>query len=137
MNKINKDEWYMNISETVSERASCLRCKVGSVLVKDWIIISTWINWNARWELDCINKWCTLKDWHCVSTIHSELNCILNCARIWVSTLWTILYCTYKPCDNCSRIIINAWISKVFYKNDYKWDYTIKLEDYIEVIKLV
>lgn len=136
MTKISKHEWFLSIAETVSQRWTCNRRQVWSVLVKDWVIISTWINWNARGESECVEKWCTIENWHCISTIHSEVNSIINCARTWISTVWSVLYCTDKPCSNCSRVIINAWIKEVYYRNHYDWDYTIELSDYIKVNKI-
>lgn len=56
MEKVNKHCWYMGIAEQVSERGTCNRAKVGSVLVKDGCIISTGINGNARNEPECIEK---------------------------------------------------------------------------------
>lgn len=132
-----KNEWFMSIAEVVAERWTCKRKQVWAVLVKDWIIVSTGYNWVARWEKHCEELWCNL-DKSCEFSLHAEENVILNCSRLWVSTIDCDLYVTMKPCSMCSRRIINAWIKRVFYKDEYLTNkYNIELEKYIEVIKLV
>lgn len=135
--RLTKDQYFMEIAESAAKRSTCNRAKVGCCLVKDWVIIWTWYNWAARWEEDCLQKWCLLnKEWNCIKTVHAEVNTLINCSRVWVSSIWTILYCTHLPCSSCSRVIINSWIKKVFYKNDYKWDWSINLWDFIEIEKI-
>ncbi len=136
MDKINKEKWYMDQAFTYSEAWTCNRRKVWAIIVKDWRLISWWYNGNASWEKECESHNCNDKS-TCKSTVHAEANAIINCARIWVSTVWCEMYVTDKPCDNCSRMIINAWISKVYYSRDYhSCGKTIKLEDYIPVKKV-
>lgn len=136
MSKIWKNDWYMSIAFSCAERATCERRKVWCVIVKDWVIISTGINWNARGEPECIERWCIKKDWHCSSTIHAENNAIINAARVWVSTVWCIAYVTDKPCDSCTRVLINAWITEVYYSRDYKNSWSIDIETYIKTQKI-
>lgn len=59
---------------------------------------------------------------HCVRTIHSEQNAIINCARNGISTLGATMYCTMVPCKICAMIIIQAGIVEVIAKNAYQKD---------------
>jgi len=135
--RITRKEYYMELAITAAKRSSCDRANVWAIIVKDWIVITTWYNWAAKGETDCLTSWCIMEKWHCVRTIHAEENAIINCAKVWVSTKDTEIYVTHRPCDLCSRKIINAWIKKVYFLNDYKPDNrNIKLSDYILVEKI-
>ena len=134
----SKNEWFMEIAEKIAERSTCIRRQVGCVIIKDWLIVSTWFNWVARWEVECPEQWCNTENSNWCHTIHAEVNAIINAARNWISVLSCECYVTLKPCSNCTRILINAWISKIFYKLEEKYEHwhNIKIEDYIETIKM-
>lgn len=135
----SKDEWLMWMAEQVAERSTCTRKKVWCVLTKDWLIVSTWFNWVARWEAECPDQWCNPESSEHCHTIHAEVNAIINAARNWVSVLWCECYVTLKPCSDCTRVLINAWIKKVLYKagpEKYEHGHNIKVEDYIETVKM-
>jgi len=135
--RLTKQEYFMELATIASKRSTCNKLAVWAVLVKDDILISTWYNWSARWEISCLDIGCLISHWwNCIRTIHSEVNCILNAARIWVSIKWATMYVTDKPCSSCSRAIINAWISKVYYRNHYEWDKSIDLSKYIKVAQM-
>jgi dCMP deaminase len=57
---------------------------------------------------------------HCIRTVHSEINAIVNCARNGVSTLGATLYCSMTPCPVCGMAIIQAGIVEVIVKNPYQ-----------------
>ena len=127
----------MELAFTAAKRSSCDRANVWAIIVKDWIVITTWYNWAAKGEPDCLISWCIIENWHCVRTIHAEENAIINCAKVWVSIKDAEIYVTHRPCDLCSRKIINSWIKKVYFSKDYKPnDRNIKLSDYISVEKI-
>ncbi len=69
---------------------------------------------------------------HCLRTVHSELNAILNAARNGVSCLGATMYCTMVPCRNCAMAIIQSGIIKVVAKHPYQ-----KQQDTIEMFKKV
>lgn len=121
MISIKKHLYFMEIAKVTSTMSTCCRAQVWCVVVKDWMILGTWYNWNARWERHCNEWWCYMIDWHCTA-IHSEENAIINCAYNWVSTKWATIYCTHIPCDRCMRRLINAWIEEVYYLHEYRSD---------------
>jgi len=137
MNKrISKQEYFMKLASISAERSTCPRASVWVVVVKDDVVIATWYNWACRWEDSCLDDWCLLEHWHCVRSVHAEMNSIINAARVWVPLKWAELYCTHKPCSICSRIIINSWIKKVYYKKNYRTQ-NFNIWNYIEVEKLI
>ena len=44
MNRVSKHNYYLDIAQTVSERATCLRRRFGAIIVKNDTIISTGYN---------------------------------------------------------------------------------------------
>jgi len=137
-NRVTRNEYYMELAEIAAKRSSCSRASVWAVIVKDWVVVTTWYNWAAKWESDCLEEWCIIDCWHCVRSIHAEENAIINCAKIWVSLKDSEIYVTHYPCNLCSRKIINAWIKKVYYQKPYQnWTRNINLEEYIEVEQVI
>ncbi len=69
--------------------------------------------------------------------IHAEQNAILQAARIGLSLLGATLYCTHQPCVICSKMIVNAGIKKVWYKNSYPDDFSLEIlnKGNVELIK--
>jgi len=51
--------------------------------------------------------------------VHAEMEAILSCSRIGISTVGTTLYCTTFPCHNCAKHIIDAGITRVVYVEPY------------------
>jgi cytidine deaminase len=51
--------------------------------------------------------------------VHAEMEAILSCARVGVSTMGALLYCTTFPCHNCAKHIIDAGITRVVYVEPY------------------
>ena len=60
---------------------------------------------------------CMIVDGHCVRNIHAEVNAILDCASIGISTKGSTLYSVNKPCYNCTIAAINAGISRIVYRH--------------------
>jgi len=51
--------------------------------------------------------------------VHAEMEAILSCSRVGISTVGTSLYCTTFPCHNCAKHIVDAGISRVVYVEPY------------------
>lgn len=114
-----RDQIYMEIAEVVAKRSTCLRKKVGAVLVKNNHILGTGYNGAAKEQDGCDEVGCDIVDNHCVRTIHAEVNAVISAAVNGVSTDGAILYSTCKPCFRCYGFLKNANIKEVFYVQDY------------------
>ncbi|HMS90635.1 MAG TPA: dCMP deaminase family protein [Candidatus Absconditabacterales bacterium] len=139
MGRISKNEWFLKLAETIAERSTCCRKKVGCIIVKDGLIVSTGFNGVARGESECPENGCSTESSEGCHTIHAEINAIINAARLGVSINGAEIFITLKPCSDCTRALINAGISKVFYKGSgdkYETGHNIKIENYIETIKM-
>lgn len=117
------DEFFFGIAKRVSERSTCIRRQYGCVLVRDKTIISTGFNGAPRGCAHCIDIGCARKDapsgtlHEICRAAHAEQNAIANAARIGVSTMGSILYIRDIPCPICAKIIINAGVATIHYKD--------------------
>ena len=63
-------------------------------------------------------------DGHCVRTVHAEVNAIIQAAVFGQATKDADCYVTHFPCLNCTKMLINARISRLVYANSYRIDPT-------------
>lgn len=119
MSRPTREEIYMEMATVVAKRSTCLRKKVGAVLVKNNHILGTGYNGAAKDQESCTDSGCDLVDNHCVRTVHAEVNAILSAAVNGVSTSGAILYSTCKPCFRCYSFLKNADIQEVVYIENY------------------
>ena len=119
----------MKITEMVASRSTCDRAMVGCVLVnRDHRIVSTGYNGSVSGNPHCDDVGHTMRDGHCIATIHAEMNAILYCAKEGIPTKGTICYVTHFPCLNCTKALIQAGICEIIYKDDYRVDeYAVEL----------
>ena len=121
------DEYFMQIAELVATRSTCLRRKVGAVLVKDKRILATGYNGAPRNLPHCEVTGCLREKLRIPSGerqeicrgLHAEQNAIIQAALYGTSIKGSTLYCTHQPCITCSKMIINAGIEKVVFKGEY------------------
>ncbi len=120
----------MDIVELVSLRSTCLRRKVGSVLIKDKRILTTGYNGVPTGVKHCSESGC-LRDQMDIPSgerhelcrgLHAEQNAIIQAALHGVSIKGATIYCTNHPCIICAKMIINSGITTVIYKDEYKDD---------------
>lgn len=71
-----------------------------------------------------------MRDGHCVRTIHSEMNALMQCALDGVSPVGATLYCTASPCFDCGKAIIRSGINRVYYSQEYESRYGLSREVY-------
>ena len=126
------DQYFMDIAEMVAKRSNCSRRHVAAVLVKDKRIISTGYNGTPRGIKNCNEGGCPRCSSNAPSgeklgeclCCHAEENSIVQAAYHGISVAGATLYTTYSPCLLCSKMIINAGIKEVVYKQRYSIDST-------------
>ncbi|MHA2287764.1 MAG: deoxycytidylate deaminase [Promethearchaeota archaeon] len=133
--RISNDDYFMKIAEVVSERSTCIKRKVGAVLIKDSHILSTGYNgspsgFNHCTSINCMRQ--TLKSGEkpeLCRGVHAEINCIIQAAIHGTSIQGnSTLYSTHFPCMGCLKLIINAGIKKLVFKEGYNMENKIKEE---------
>lgn len=132
------DEYFMSITRQVSTRATCLRRKVGAIIVKDKRILTTGYNGAPKNVRNCLDIGICLREELGVPSgerheicrgLHAEQNAILQAALHGVCINGSVLYCTTQPCVMCSKMIINVGIRAIFYLEDYPDPLAMELLD--------
>ena len=122
MERIPWDQYFMGQSVLLSLRSTCTRLTVGATIVRDKRIIAGGYNGSVSGGTHCIDEGCYVVDNHCVRTIHAEMNAILQCAKFGVPTEGAEIYVTHFPCLQCTKMILQAGIKKIYYLKDYRND---------------
>lgn len=121
------DEYFMGITELVAQRSTCLRRQVGAILVRDKRIITTGYNGAPARIKHCLDVGCLRAQLGIPSGerhelcrgLHAEQNAIIQAAIHGVSIRGSTLYCTNMPCSICTKMLINAGIVLIIYKEGY------------------
>jgi dCMP deaminase len=117
----------MEITELVSRRSTCLRRQTGAILVKQKRILATGYNGAPHGLPHCEEVGC-LREKEKIPPgerhelcrgIHAEQNAIIQAATFGVRIQNAILYTTHYPCILCSKMLINAGIRLVIYREGY------------------
>lgn len=148
MNEITKwDKRFMDIAELVGGWSSCYKDNrnVGAVIAKNKRIIATGYNGAPTGIESCVDKGECMRVKLGIKSgtqqeicygVHAEQNAIVQCARMGISSEGSTIYVTHQPCSICTRIIINAGITRVVYKRPYPDEFAMKLfnEAGVEVV---
>ena len=95
----------------------CDRKQVGAIIVRDGMIIADGYNGTpSGFDNSCENESGETL-WY---VLHAEANAILKLARSSNSADGATLYITLSPCRDCSKLIHQAGIIRVVYKDEYK-----------------
>ena len=151
MDRIDKINYYLDIAETVTERATCLRRCWGAVIVKNDEIISTGYNGAPRGRKNCNDVGFCIREklnvprgerYELCRSVHAEQNAIISASRR--DTIGATLYIVgvdaktreyvekSMPCAMCKRTIINSGIEKVIIR-DTKEEYReINVQEFID-----
>lgn len=135
------DKWdarFMELSGTIATWASCFKQnrKIGCVIVKNKRIMTTGYNGAPAGVKTCVERGECLREKLgiasgtqqeiCYAT-HAEQNAIIQAARLGVSIDGATLYCTHQPCTICSKMIVNAGIKRVVYREGYPDEFAVKI----------
>ena len=121
------DEYFMELAEVVAKRSTCLRRNVGAVVVKDKRVLATGYNGAPSGLAHCTETGCLRETLSIPSGervemcrgLHAEQNALVQAARYGIALEGAVLYCTNQPCITCAKMLINAGIAKVVYRNPY------------------
>ena len=117
--RISWEQYFIAQARLVSLRSTCTRLMVGAVIVRENRIIASGYNGSVADGDHCVEEGCYMVDGHCLRTVHAEANALLQCAKFGVATNNTAIYCTHFPCIQCTKQLIQAGVSQLFYEDDY------------------
>ena len=130
------DDYFMDMTELVATRSTCLRRQVGAVIVRDKHIISTGYNGAPKGVPHCAEKGGCLREKLGVPSgekhelcraLHAEQNAIIQAATLGHSVEGATMYVTYQPCIICAKMIINAGIERIVVRNGYPDELSVKM----------
>ncbi len=121
------DEYFLKIAGIVSKRSTCLRRKVGALIVKDRRILATGYNGTPSGIRHCAEMGCLREKLKIPSGqrhelcrgLHAEQNVFLQAALYGISLRDSALYITNQPCIICVKMVINAGIREVVIAGSY------------------
>ena len=123
------DQYFMTITRQVAERSTCLRAKVGAVIVRDKNILATGYNGAPAGLPHCTDVGCLIYrsttpsgdlEENCFRCIHAEMNAIAQAAKNGASIRDAAVYVTHTPCIQCFKVLINTGIKRIVYDKPYK-----------------
>ncbi len=151
MKRVDKENYYLDIAETVIERGTCLRRNFGAIVVRNDEIISTGYTGAPRGRENCSDLGYCMRDklgiprgerYEMCRSVHAEANCVISAARR--DTIGGTLYLVGKDaktgelvenancCAMCKRLVINSGIEKVVVRRTHAEYEVIPVKSWIE-----
>ncbi len=154
-------EHYLNRAKVAAERGTCLRRRVGAVIIKDGVEVSSGYVGAPRGAPHCIDLGgCLRRELHIPSgeryelcrSVHAEQNSLINSARAGVSVLGGEMYISseklpgayppspaetpriYGPCALCMKEIINAGLTAVHMREEGVGMQTFTIADLLRLL---
>lgn len=146
--RIGINEYYMNIAVQVSLRSTCIRRKVGAVIVKDNEILGSGYNGSPKGLPNCCDD-----PTRCYRTQHNipsgqklelcyaqhaEINAMFNALCSNRDLHDASIFVTTFPCSNCAKAIIQSGIKNIYYLDTYTNEFTLTMleEANVRVIEM-
>ena len=148
--RTSKENYYLDIAQTVSERATCLRRRFGAIIVKNDVIVSTGYNGAPRGRKNCSDLGFCYREkmqiprgerYELCRSVHAEQNAIIAAPRDQMLGATLYMVCTLpdgtlqggcNSCMMCKRTILNAGIDTVIVRDTPEEYRVIKVTDWIE-----
>jgi dCMP deaminase len=127
--RLSWDDYFLELADAASRRATCDRGKSGCVIVRDKQVLSTGYVGSPAGLPHCDEVGHLMKkviqengeiSEHCVRTVHAEQNAICQAAKRGISIEGAIVYQRMTPCRTCAMMLINCGIKKIVCERRYK-----------------
>jgi dCMP deaminase len=123
------DDYFMEVANAISKRATCDRGRSGCVIARDkQLIVSGYVGSpvgfahcdEAGHQIRTVTHEDGSVSEHCMRTVHAEQNAICQAARLGVSIAGATLYTRMTPCRTCAMLLINCGIKRVVCERKYQ-----------------
>lgn len=150
-NRTSKENYYLDIADTVLQRSTCLRRMYGAIIVRNDEIISTGYNGAPRGRINCTDAGrCARQElkipsgerYELCRSVHAEANAIISASRrdMIGATLYLVgrdaqtheLLKDATSCSMCRRQVINAGIAKVIIRSGEKSFKIVDVEEWVK-----
>ncbi len=152
MARVSKENYYLDIAQTVASRSTCLRKAYGAIIVKNDVIVSTGYNGAPRGRKNCSDIGTCLREemkiprgerYELCRSVHAEANAIISASReeMLGATLYMACVDPMKngelvsgtsSCAMCKRTIINAGIEKIVIRDTKDEFRIVNVGDWVE-----
>ena len=148
--RVDKENYYLDIAETVLERGTCLRRNYGAIIVKHDEIVATGYSGAPRGRKNCINLGYCMREtlgipqgerYELCRSVHAEANAIIAAPREQMLGATLYMVCVSpetgeiiqgtSSCMMCKRMVINAGISQVVIRDSEEEYRTVTVEDWV------
>jgi dCMP deaminase len=117
LKQLRYDRAYLKMAASWAKLSHCNRKQVGALIVKDSMIISDGYNGTPAGFDNCCEDDNGETFWY---VLHAEANAILKVAKSTNNSKGATLYLTLSPCKDCSKLILQAGITRVVFRDEYK-----------------
>ncbi len=123
------DDYFLELANAASSRATCDRGKSGCVIVRDKQVLATGYVGSPAGLPHCDDVGHLMKkviqengeiSEHCLRTVHSEQNAICQAAKRGISIDGATVYTRMTPCRTCAMLLINCGIKRVVCERKYQ-----------------
>lgn len=139
------DQYFMDIAKVVASRSTCLRRRVGAIIVKDRRILASGYNGAPVGLKHCLEIGC-LRERQGIPSgerhelcrgLHAEQNAMIQAAVYGTAIKGASYYVTHQPCVLCAKILINAGIKKIVFQGEYPDPLALKMfeEAAVELVR--
>lgn len=151
MDRLDKENYYLDIAESVSARSTCLRKRFGAIVVKNDEIISTGYNGAPRGRKNCSDIGSCIRAelkiprgerYELCRSVHAEANAIISASRqeLIGSTMYLVgididtndYVKNSSSCSMCKRLVINSGIAEIIIRDDKNSFRKIEIETWIQ-----
>ena len=128
-NRPSWDDYFLELADAASKRATCDRGRSGCVIVRDKQVLATGYVGSPAGLPHCDEVGHLLKKViqedgqvteHCLRTVHSEQNAICQAAKRGVSIEGATVYTRMTPCRTCAMLLINCGVARVVCERKYQ-----------------
>lgn len=139
------DGYFLALALVASTRSTCLRRRIGAVLVSENRILATGYNGSPAGTRHCTDIGCLRGELGIPSGerheicrgSHAEMNALAQAASAGTPVRGCAVYCTHEPCSICSKLLINAGCSRVVYMYPYPDELSRTLRDEASLVSQV
>ena len=131
MKRASWDAYFLGLAEHVATRTTCIRRRVGCVMVRGKRVLATGYNGAPSGAPHCTDVGCARSGLpsgerlDLCRAVHAEANALAQAAMHGISLRGATCYVTIRPCAGCMRLLIQAGVERVVWRGDYPDETTV------------
>ena len=133
MKRASWDAYFLGLAEHVATRTTCIRRRVGCVMVRGKRVLATGYNGAPSGAPHCTDVGCARSGLpsgerlDLCRAVHAEANALAQAARFGISLEGATAFVTIRPCAGCMRLLIQAGVERVVWRGEYPDETTVQV----------